>query len=960
MSGAEPAKHSETVQDTVQDTGQTSAQELARLEHEAAGGDAQAQTQLGRIRLMAGDAGAAKALLEQACAQGSLEAQHLLANLLYGDPQADHGKAGTLLLKAAEAGLADAQCQAGRMYLEGDRLKQDIELGVYWLQQACLQSHPEALFLMSQIYGKGEAVAKDEAKAKLFLEKSAEGGHAGAQFEMAASLLGCENPSSEQMKRGFAWLKQAAMQGVPLALYNMGVFVEHGLGGVKQDAAEAVRWYEDAAERGLPEAQCRLGRLCMDGAGLPRDEAKARQWYELACEKNFPEAQYALAILCLNGRGGPLDEARGVALLEAASEGGSEHAPYTLGLLYDQGRGVAKDEAKAFACFLNSAEAGFGEAQFETARRLAEGRGTGQDLAASQRWLTQACEGGHARACCVLGLDCQTGGAGMEMDFDKARAYFEKAASLGSGFAVCKLGEMAEQGQGMAPDKARALQLYQQAASMGEPLAHQTLGFLHMEGKSLPRDYAQARQHFEKACEAGFAESAYNLAALCQRGLGGPADSERALALFEQAAEAGLAEAHYNAGIMRWEGSGCAPDPDGAKAHMRAAAKLGMQDAQTALAKMEQAETTIAGQTPAAAQTGQTGQAGQAAQAPDPEMLARAREEAEAECARIAAWNEARSFGEDKAPFLPALEAISGAGIAQLAEMADHGDALASMALTLRHEAGAGVPKDAQKAQERLVAAAGQGLACAQQLLGAKLASQSEPDLQMARLWLSRAAEQGDPLAQAGPGAVLRDGQGGPADPGQAKAMLEAAAGFGLDGAQCELAKGLLSGDFGEADEAAAKGMLEALAGKDFAPALALLGEAALAEERFEDAFQWLGKAAARGDANALAEQGILLEEGRLGEPDPARAAECYSQAASKGSGKGAWRLARCLAQGIGVEADEKRAGELEQLARELGYAPDDAQPARKRKAAPAAGAGEQSPRPGFFARLFGKMFSGA
>ena len=75
MSGAEPAKHSETVQDTVQDTGQTSAQELARLEHEAAGGDAQAQTQLGRIRLMAGDAGAAKALLEQACAQGSLEAQ---------------------------------------------------------------------------------------------------------------------------------------------------------------------------------------------------------------------------------------------------------------------------------------------------------------------------------------------------------------------------------------------------------------------------------------------------------------------------------------------------------------------------------------------------------------------------------------------------------------------------------------------------------------------------------------------------------------------------------------------------------------------------------------------------------------------------------------------------------------------------------------------------------------------
>jgi len=481
-----------------------------------------------------------------------------------------------------------------------------------------------------------------------------------------------------------------------------------------------------------------------------------------------------------------------------------------------------------------------------------------------------------------------------------------------------------------------------------------------MEGKVLPRDYVQARQHFEKACEAGFAESFYNLAALCQRGLGGPADPERALALFEQAAGAGIAEAHYNAGIMRWDGSGCEPDPAKAKAHMQAAAGLGMQEAQAALAKMEQIERSGAEQAPAAVPGAPAGQAGQAGQAPDPEMLARAREEAEAECARLAAWNEARSFDKDKSPFLPALPELSGAGIAQLAEMADHGDALAGMALALRHEAGAGVPKDAQKAQERLVAAAGQGLACAQQLLGARLASQDEPDLQMARLWLSRAAEQGHPLAQARLGAMLRDGQGGPKDPAQAKAMLEAAADFGLDAARFELARGLLRGEFGDPDAETAKGMLEALAEKGSAPALALLGEAALAEERFEDAFHWLGKAAAQGDANALAEQGVLLEEGCLGEPDPAKAAECYRQAAGKGSGKGAWRLARCFAEGRGVGEDAKRAGELEQLARELGYVPEAAQPVRKQKASPAAGAEKQSAKPGFFSRLFGKMFSGS
>ena len=209
MSGAEPARQSETVQDTEQ----TSAQDLARLEREAAGGDAGAQTQLGRIRLMAGDAEQARTLFEQASDQGSIEALHLLANLLYADPKADAAKAASLLLKAAEAGLADAQCQAGRMYLDGDRLKQDSELGIYWLQQACRQSHPEALFRMSQLYGKGKSVARDDAKAKLFLEKAAEGGYADAQFEMASSLLGGENPSADNLKTGFAWLKAAAMQG---------------------------------------------------------------------------------------------------------------------------------------------------------------------------------------------------------------------------------------------------------------------------------------------------------------------------------------------------------------------------------------------------------------------------------------------------------------------------------------------------------------------------------------------------------------------------------------------------------------------------------------------------------------------------------------------------------------------------------------------------------------------------
>jgi TPR repeat protein len=49
--------------------------------------------------------------------------------------------------------------------------------------------------------------------------------------------------------------------------------------GVPQDYAEAMKWYREAAEQGLAQAQHNLGVMYDQGQGVPQDYAEAMKWY---------------------------------------------------------------------------------------------------------------------------------------------------------------------------------------------------------------------------------------------------------------------------------------------------------------------------------------------------------------------------------------------------------------------------------------------------------------------------------------------------------------------------------------------------------------------------------------------------------------------------------------------------------------------------------------------------------
>jgi TPR repeat protein len=66
-------------------------------------------------------------------------------------------------------------------------------------------------------------------------------------------------------------------------MYNYGI-------GVKQNDAEAVRWYTKASEQGLAQAQYNLGILYL----IKKDMPTAFKWFTKAADQGYTYAQSAL------------------------------------------------------------------------------------------------------------------------------------------------------------------------------------------------------------------------------------------------------------------------------------------------------------------------------------------------------------------------------------------------------------------------------------------------------------------------------------------------------------------------------------------------------------------------------------------------------------------------------------------------------------------------------------------
>ena len=85
------------------------------------------------------------------------------------------------------------------------------------------------------------------------------------------------------------------------AQYWIGKLYLTGGGGLEQNTVEAALWFEGAANSGLDEAQYELGRLYVQGRGVPRDLSRALVWLEEAAAQGMTHAEKEIERITIPG-----------------------------------------------------------------------------------------------------------------------------------------------------------------------------------------------------------------------------------------------------------------------------------------------------------------------------------------------------------------------------------------------------------------------------------------------------------------------------------------------------------------------------------------------------------------------------------------------------------------------------------------------------------------------------------
>jgi hypothetical protein len=92
------------------------------------------------------------------------------------------------LLRCAEQGIPDAQCEIGRCYASGEAAQEGIPKddakAVLWFTKAAMQGHAGAQYNLALCYDRGLGVAVDRHKASTWMKQAADKGLVEAQESM--------------------------------------------------------------------------------------------------------------------------------------------------------------------------------------------------------------------------------------------------------------------------------------------------------------------------------------------------------------------------------------------------------------------------------------------------------------------------------------------------------------------------------------------------------------------------------------------------------------------------------------------------------------------------------------------------------------------------------------------------------------------------------------------------------
>lgn len=180
-----------------------------------------------------------------------------------------------------------------RSYQAGDKLG-----AVRALEFAATKGHPRALWKLGRMYAEGDGVGHDDLRAFEYFSKVADDNADATP----------DSPHASFVANAFVTLGGYLLDGIPNTY-------------VKKDPYRAVELFNYAASYFRDaSAQYSLGRLHLEGQVVPKDARSAARWFNLAAEKGLPAAQALLGHLLVTGNGVPRQTGLGLMWLTVARD----------------------------------------------------------------------------------------------------------------------------------------------------------------------------------------------------------------------------------------------------------------------------------------------------------------------------------------------------------------------------------------------------------------------------------------------------------------------------------------------------------------------------------------------------------------------------------------------------------------------------------------------------------------
>ncbi|KAG1088916.1 hypothetical protein G6F42_020131 [Rhizopus arrhizus] len=268
--------------------------------------------------------------------------------------------------------IGESQCTLARMLFQGEGVNQNTQEALNYLMKSAENNNMYAQFLIGVHYERGFDITQDLEKAKDYYGKSADRGFPDAQAALGSRLI------------------------------------------AEANYAQGIEWLEKAVQMGNSRAHVQLGILYDKGEGIQQNNDMALLHYKAAVENNNHAAQYILGLVYYFGRlGRQKNHKEAIRLIKQSAMAGLPYAQRVLGQLYQQGSIISSHDST------NS------DNRLRTKKNERE----------AIRWYKRAAAGKDVCAMGILGK-CHEHGIGVDIDLEKALAFYAKAAEGDSPY-VC-------------------------------------------------------------------------------------------------------------------------------------------------------------------------------------------------------------------------------------------------------------------------------------------------------------------------------------------------------------------------------------------------------------------------------------------------------------------------------------------------------------------------------------------